>query len=103
MTSMLSAKHSLRVEADEAHRGREVYYQVTDPAYAGVGGATLETRHLKRLRVAVPATPSTNHCSIWREVVYSRSVCPRRLALALLEGLDSHTSNHLQCLQAQLE
>ena len=48
------------------HRGREVYYQVTDPAYAGVGGATLETRRLQRMRVSVPAsklifetTPST--------------------------------------------
>lgn len=56
MISMLSAKHSLRVEADEAHRGREVYYQVADPAYAGVGGATLETRHLKRMRVSVTAS-----------------------------------------------
>jgi hypothetical protein len=48
MTSMWSAKHCLRIEADEAHRGREVYYQVADPAYAGVGGATLETQRLKR-------------------------------------------------------
>ena len=56
MTSKRSAKHSLRVEVDEAHRGREVYYQVADPAYAGVGGATLETRHLKRMRVSVTAS-----------------------------------------------
>jgi hypothetical protein len=38
------------------HRGREAYCRVTDPAHAWVGGATLETRHLKRMRVSVTAS-----------------------------------------------
>jgi hypothetical protein len=40
-----------------AHRGREAYCRVTDPPHGGVGGATLETRRLKRERAPVPALP----------------------------------------------
>ena len=43
------------------HRGREAYCRVTDPAHAGVGGATLETRHLKRMRVSVTASKLIFH------------------------------------------
>ena len=52
MTSKRSAKHSLRIETNEAHRGREVLRS---------GAVTLETRHLKRMRVSVTASKLIFH------------------------------------------